>query len=96
MREVEFKFSTAENGHMSFRTNLPLSRARKWGVAAADGQMGSLMRLYRDWQLAGDDDMLRALWPAAKRALEFCWIPGGWDADRDGVMEGCQHNTMNC
>jgi uncharacterized protein (DUF608 family) len=95
MREVEFKFSTAENGHMSFRTNLPLSRARKWGVAAADGQMGSLMRLYRDWQLAGDDDMLRALWPAAKRALEFCWIPGGWDADRDGVMEGCQHNTMD-
>ncbi len=27
--------------------------------------------------------------------MEFCWIPGGWDADRDGVMEGCQHNTMD-
>jgi hypothetical protein len=27
--------------------------------------------------------------------LAFCWIPGGWDADRDGVMEGCQHNTMD-
>jgi len=22
-------------------------------------------------------------------------VPGGWDADRDGVMEGCQHNTMD-
>ncbi|WUJ75800.1 glycoside hydrolase family 116 protein [Kribbella soli] len=22
-------------------------------------------------------------------------MPGGWDADRDGVMEGCQHNTMD-
>jgi uncharacterized protein (DUF608 family) len=31
----------------------------------------------------------------ARKALEFCWIPGGWDADRDGVMEGCQHNTMD-
>ncbi len=30
-----------------------------------------------------------------RKALEFCWIPGGWDADRDGVMEGCQHNTMD-
>ncbi len=30
-----------------------------------------------------------------RAALEFCWVPGGWDADRDGVMEGCQHNTMD-
>ncbi|MBE3071315.1 MAG: hypothetical protein IMZ66_13855, partial [Planctomycetes bacterium] len=37
----------------------------------------------------------RDLWPHARRALEFCWIEGGWDADRDGVMEGCQHNTMD-
>jgi uncharacterized protein (DUF608 family) len=53
------------------------------------------MKLYREWQLCGDDRMLRSLWPHARRALEFCWIPGGWDADRDGVMEGCQHNTMD-
>jgi len=63
-------------------------------IAAADGQMGCLMKLHRDWQLSGDDDFLRSLWPAARKALEFCRIPGGWDADRDGVMEGCQHNTM--
>ncbi len=38
---------------------------------------------------------LRNLWPKARKALEFCWIRGGWDADRDGVMEGAQHNTMD-
>src|SRR5438034_11382289 len=38
---------------------------------------------------------LRRHWPAAKRAIEFAWIPGGWDADRDGVMEGVQHNTYD-
>ena len=30
-----------------------------------------------------------------KKALEFCWIPGGWDANKDGIMEGTQHNTMD-
>ena len=35
------------------------------------------------------------MWDNARKALEFCWLPGGWDADKDGVMEGCQHNTMD-
>ncbi len=96
MREIEFLHATRDDGHMSFRVLLPLAtRATAWGLAAADGQMGCLMKLYRDWQLSGDDDLLRRLWPRAKAALAFCWIPGGWDADRDGVMEGCQHNTMD-
>ncbi|NOZ22888.1 MAG: hypothetical protein GXP25_17565 [Planctomycetes bacterium] len=95
MREVEFLHATKDNGHMSFRVNLPIDRASHHSLAAADGQMGCLMKLYRDWQLSGDDAMLRKLWPQAKKALAFCWEPGGWDADRDGVMEGCQHNTMD-
>jgi hypothetical protein len=53
------------------------------------------MKMYRDWQLSGDDVLLETLWPNVKKALEFCWIKGGWDADKDGVMEGCQHNTMD-
>jgi uncharacterized protein (DUF608 family) len=95
MRDVEFLHATDANGLMSFRANLPLDYATTWGLAAADGQMGCLMKLYRDWKLSGDDDWLRQLWPSAKQNLAFCWIPGGWDADRDGVMEGCQHNTMD-
>ena len=95
MREVEFAHATRDDGHMSFRVNLPLRRARGMGLAAADGQMGCLVKLYRDWRLSGDDAMLRRLWPKARKAMAFCWIPGGWDADADGVMEGCQHNTMD-
>lgn len=85
MREVEFAHATRDDGHMSFRTYLPIEQATGWGLAAADGQMGCIMKLYRDWQLSGDDGFLRRLWPRARRALEFCWVPGGWDADRDGV-----------
>lgn len=95
LREVEFVHGTGDDGHMSFRVQLPLERARDDGVAAADGQMGCLVKLYREWRMSGDDAMLLRLWPKARKALEFCWIPGGWDADKDGVMEGAQHNTMD-
>lgn len=95
MRDTQFALCTDERGHMSFRAGLPVSQARAWGLAAADGQMAALVHLYSDWRLSGDTDRLRALWPAARRAMEFCWIEGGWDADQDGVMEGCQHNTMD-
>ncbi len=95
MRDTEFGHATGDDGRMSFRVLLPLAQASTWPLAAADGQMGCVMKLYRDWQLSGDESMLRRLWPAVRRALEFCWMPGGWDADRDGVMEGCQHNTMD-
>ena len=95
MREVEFGHATTAAGLMSFRVHLPLDRAQDLGIAAADGQMGCIVKAYREWQLSGDDDWLRALWPNIKQALAFCWVPGGWDADRDGVMEGCQHNTLD-
>lgn len=95
MREIEFAYATDERGMMSFRVELPLKNARAWHHAAADGQMGCLMRLYRDWKISGAQTFLERLWPHARRALEFCWIPGGWDGDKDGVMEGCQHNTMD-
>ncbi|MEW5900369.1 MAG: GH116 family glycosyl-hydrolase [Acidobacteriota bacterium] len=95
MREVEFGHATDPEGLMSFRVGLPLARATDFSRAAADGQMGCIMKMYRDWQLSADDRLLRSLWPKVRKALEFCWIPGGWDSDRDGVMEGAQHNTMD-
>ena len=96
MREIEYNYGLNDtSGLMSFRVSLPLKKYTNWKVAAADGQMGTVMKVYREWQLSGDDEFLRKLWPGVKKALVFSWIPGGWDADKDGVMEGCQHNTMD-
>jgi uncharacterized protein (DUF608 family) len=95
-REIEFVHATDERGAMSFRVGLPLEKAaRSFRQVAADGQMGCLLKMYRDWRLSGRDDLLQAWWGKIRAALEFCWVPGGWDADRDGVMEGVQHNTMD-
>lgn len=95
MRDTEFGPSMHNSGLMSFRVGLPISMGNEWVAGAADGQMGCLIKLYRDWKLSGDEKMLKKLWPNARKAIEFCWLPGGWDGDKDGVMEGCQHNTMD-
>jgi uncharacterized protein (DUF608 family) len=95
MRELEYLYGTGEDGAMSFRLTLPLDRARELGQVAADGQFGCIVKLYREWKLSGDDQWLAKLWPACKRSLEFAWIDGGWDADRDGLAEGAQHVTMD-
>lgn len=95
MRDVEFNYALGDDGLMSFRASLPLSIASSSKIAAADGQMGCILKMYREWQLSGDNDFLKSNWENIKKTLAFAWIKGGWDGDQDGVMEGCQHNTMD-
>ena len=95
MRDVELNYATREDGLMNFRASRPLSTAADGSAAAADGQMGCVMKAYREWQLSGDDGFLRDNWPQVKRILSYAWAERGWDGNRDGVMEGSQHNTMD-
>ena len=94
LRRSAFGYSLDEDGAMHFRQLLPDGKARS-GFAAADGQMGQIVKVYMDWRLSGDDALLAELFPKAWRALAFAWVEGGWDADRDGVLEGAQHNTYD-
>lgn len=94
VREAEWSNSMLDDGFVVFRMPLPLGTKGKPDFhPAADGQMGTVMQAYREWLIYGDEQWLRATWPKAKRALEFAWKY--WDADRDGVMEGMQHNTYD-
>lgn len=95
MRDVEFNYATKESGLMNFRASLPLSEASKGNSTAADGQMGCVMKIYREWQLSGDNNFLRDNWGQIKKVLSYAWVEKGWDANEDGVMEGRQHNTMD-
>ena len=57
-----------------------------------------LSRAYRDWHISGDDSFLKNIYPSIKKALEFAWSEKNaflWDRDRDGLMEGRQHNTYD-
>ena len=98
MRRAEYRNSfncgpRGAEGALNFRVMIPLGAESKLWHAASDGQLGGVVQLYRDWRLHGDDDYLRELWPAAKRALEFAWTQ--WDIDRDGLAERDMHNTYD-
>ena len=92
-RTADYTHNMNPDGSMGFRLQLPLG-SPPWAFhPAADGQMGGLLKLYRDWKLSGDDEWLQTLWPQAQKALEYAWV--AWDPDRDGVIEGEQHNTYD-
>ncbi|HXR40235.1 MAG TPA: GH116 family glycosyl-hydrolase [Terracidiphilus sp.] len=94
LRRSAFGYSMDDAGAIHFRQLLPEGKGRS-GFAAADGQMGQIIHGWLDWKISGDAALLKSTWPRAKKALEFAWVPGGWDANRDGVMEGVQHNTYD-
>ena len=94
MRDSELEQGTLPNGMNCFRLHLPLG-GEPWKFAAADGQMGVVMKCHREWQLSGDGEWLERQWPTIRSLVSYAWLPGGWDADHDGVMEGVQHNTYD-
>ncbi len=96
MRKIEFNVETADDGAMKFRSYgtfhahvIDAVRAD----AAVDGQMGSILRAYREWQLSRDDDFLAEIWEGIKRAIGFA--SAYWDTDNDHVLDAVQHNTYD-
>nr|HWA83990.1 GH116 family glycosyl hydrolase [Fimbriimonadaceae bacterium] len=94
MLETHVKNGIEPSGAERFRTAIPL-KTQTWNGAAADGQMGLIVRLWQQYTVDKNVDWLKSIYPPAKKMLEFAWAPGGWDADKDGVMEGSQHNTYD-
>jgi non-lysosomal glucosylceramidase len=95
MRDAEFGPALAGNGHMSFRIGLTAETGRSWELAAADGQLGTIVKAYREWQLSGADQWLADLWPSIRRALTYVWTESGWDSQARGVADGCLHHTLD-
>lgn len=92
-RRVEFLQETRDDGRMNFRANT-IFDSPQWDFhPAVDGQLGTVVRLYREWRFSGDDEFLREVWPAASRALDFAFDE--WDSNGDDVLDSKQHNTYD-
>lgn len=89
----EFLLETEADGKMNFRTQKRFGMPGQDMYAAIDGQLGTIVRGYREYLLSGDDDYLRQIYPAAERALAYA--ERTWDLDGDGLLEALQHNTYD-
>jgi uncharacterized protein (DUF608 family) len=93
LREDEFFCNQNDVGYQNFRSALPLRYHRREFIAAADGQLGGIMKLHREWRIAGDDEWLRKLYPQAQNSLDYCIRE--WDPRGTGTLEEPHHNTYD-
>jgi uncharacterized protein (DUF608 family) len=93
LRQSEFNESQDEQGHQTFRSALPVRPTTHDFHAAADGQLGGIIKVFREWRISGDTPWLRRIWPKVKRSLEYCITT--WDPDEKGILEEPHHNTYD-
>jgi uncharacterized protein (DUF608 family) len=93
LRETEFLVDQSSAGHQTFRANLPIRILDHGWYAAADGQLGGIMKVYREWRISGDRKWLESLWPAVKQSMSFCIEQ--WDPRHTGTIEEPHHNTYD-
>lgn len=92
-RRAEYLLETDDEGAQKFRGNRIFGGPSWFMGPAVDGQLGTLLRLHREWRFSGDDAFLRELWPAASRTLDYAIRE--WDRDGDGLLDGEMHNTYD-
>lgn len=93
LRQTEFFDSQDEMGHQNFRASLPIGEVPHDFHAAADGQLGGILKAYRDFLICGDVEWLKRFWPRVKASMDYCI--DRWDKKREGVLKEPHHNTYD-
>lgn len=93
LRNTEFKENQNADGHQGFRANIPISPLVHNFHAAADGQLGGIMKVHREWRISGDNEWLQQIYPAVKTSMDYCIRT--WDPHKKGIVEEPHHNTYD-
>jgi uncharacterized protein (DUF608 family) len=93
LRETEFESNQNDDGHQTFRATLPIKNPDHGFYAAADGQLGGIMKVYREWRISGDTPWMKLLFPKVRQSLDYCIKT--WDPKRKGIVEEPHHNTYD-
>jgi uncharacterized protein (DUF608 family) len=93
LRQTEFFEDQNAAGHQQFRAALPIRPLAHDFYAASDGQLGGIMKVYRDWRISGDSAWIRNLYSRVKQSLDYCIST--WDPRHTGTLEEPHHNTYD-
>lgn len=93
LRHTEFWPSQDTAGHQTFRSALPIRPVATTFYAASDGQLGGIMKVYRDWHICGDNEWLKKIFPKVKESMDYCIRT--WDPRLTGTLEEPHHNTYD-
>lgn len=93
LRETEFYVSQNKGGHQTFRTNIPITPTEHKFHAASDGQLGGIMKAYREWRVSGNTMWLRRMYPKMLESINYCIHT--WDPEKIGVLAKAHHNTYD-
>ncbi len=93
LRGTEFIPSQDKEGHQTFRSALPIRPVATTFYAASDGQLGGIMKMYRDWRISGDGEWMKKMYPHVTRSMDYCIKT--WDPRSTGTLEEPHHNTYD-
>lgn len=93
LRETEFCENQSADGHQMFRADMPIRPVHNDFYAAADGQLGGIMKVYREWRIYGNNDWMKKIFPMVKKSLDYCIQT--WDPHHKGIVEEPHHNTYD-
>jgi uncharacterized protein (DUF608 family) len=93
LRHTEFCEGQDAEGHQTFRANMPIRQVKHEFHAAADGQLGGIMKVYREWRISGDNEWLKKMYPMVKKSMDYCIKT--WDPRGKGIIEEPHHNTYD-
>lgn len=93
LRETEFFEGQDKEGHQTFRAALPIRPVANTFHSAADGQLGGIMKMYRDWRISGDTEWLKKMFPKIAGSMDYCIKT--WDPRHTGTLEEPHHNTYD-
>ena len=92
LRQTEFFEGMDATGRQAFRVNMPIAEGGNM-FDASDGQLGGIIKVYRDWRIFGNNDWIKMYWSRVQPALNYAIEK--YDPRHTGLLEEQHHNTYD-
>ena len=89
---IERDLRTRVDFGISYDNGLIHYRGENGTRYAIDGQLGTIIRAYREHKMAADDAFLSEIWPRVKQSMQYVIDQ---DANGEGLLEGEQPHTLD-